>query len=187
MIRPLPPLRVSVPPLITLFSWHHLITLFSYQIAHYYISFIAFAPQSYRPHAKGYEFLQILDIKSFNIPAADYIVIQKDFNGQLGQRANGNRCHLRKGFGRHNKDGKHIIEFAETCENKKSQMNYILIRRGHCTGCEAVPNMATAPRHPTLIAALWMKIQIKQRSDDKKGNNLSHLRDGRSLWMPKKR
>lgn len=46
------------------------------------------------------------------LATSDYIIIAGDFNGHVGEKADGNKYHEEKGFGQHNDGGKRIVNFA---------------------------------------------------------------------------
>ncbi|CAD7083400.1 unnamed protein product [Hermetia illucens] len=156
---------------------------------HTFDFFTAYAPQTSRPDSEKDVFWQLLDEKTCNVPADDYIIIAGDLNGHVSKKTDGNRCHGGKGLGARNEGGERIIDFADTHDlvlmntwfikrlshlptfysgNNKTQIDYILIRCRHfttVTDCKVVPHGTIAPQHRPLIAVLQIKPPMKQRGE----------------------
>ncbi|VDO78449.1 unnamed protein product [Heligmosomoides polygyrus] len=143
-----------------------------------YHFFSAYAPQTGCSDQAKDEFWSLLDEKTAEVPPKDVIIVAGDLNGHVGATKDGNSCHDGFGYGLHNTDSVHILEYADSHNltimntvfrkrnshlisfysgNTKTQIDFVLMRdrdRNLVTDAKIVSYETVAPQHRPLICTL---------------------------------
>ncbi|EYC16300.1 hypothetical protein Y032_0034g2915 [Ancylostoma ceylanicum] len=140
-----------------------------------------YAPQRGCTEMEKATFYEELDNVIRSVPKSDYLTIEGDFNGHVGQDRRGSeRMHGGRGFGSRNQNGGRIMELAEAHDlaitstfftkresqkvtyssgGRRSEKDHVLVWR---TALKTVKNVKSIPgeqiagQHRLVIADVWM-------------------------------
>ncbi|EYB86036.1 hypothetical protein Y032_0286g1389 [Ancylostoma ceylanicum] len=149
-----------------------------------------YAPQCGCNEIEKAGFYDELDNVIRNVPESDYLTIEGDFNGHVGQDRTGfERIHGGRGFGCRNQDGERIIEFAEahnlaitstffikresqkitySSGGRQSEIDHVLVKK---TALKTVKNVKSIPgeeiagQHRPVIADICMLLPKQAKSN----------------------
>lgn len=148
----------------------------------------AYAPQTGCPENEKQEFWEELYTYMGSIPTPEQNLICGDLNGHVGVDRNGFEGHHGGfGFGNQNNEGVTILEFAAAQNlaiantffkkkdehlityksgSSKTQIDYILIDKQNLRqikDCKVIPGEPLTSQHRMLLAAMKLKVPIKQK------------------------